>query len=203
MPAGFCQRKHNPEINEDWFALRRWTADVFRNERLCTCDLDSQQSRWILLLNESQEEESSKNTEYVWLSRSHGGKNTTALIQTPISREEAEKWWTDWGVGITVKTIFLLMLLQIQNKITITGICFKSVSHRPLFFLLLHIISNIARMFQTSHQLTRLHLKRCRHFENVFLLRRPAPDDSLTLVLHAAVRASCHQHSVHTFVRRL
>lgn len=56
-----------------------------------TCDLDSQQSRWILLLNESQEEESSKNTEYVWLSRSHGGKDTTALIQTPISREEEEK----------------------------------------------------------------------------------------------------------------
>lgn len=80
-----------------------------------TCDLDSQQSRWILLLNESQEEESSKNTEYVWLSRSHGGKNTTALIQTPISREEEEKWWTDCGVGITVKTIFLLMPLQIQN----------------------------------------------------------------------------------------
>lgn len=168
-----------------------------------TCDLDSQQSRWIWLLTESQEEESSKNTEYVWLSRSHGGKNTTALIQTPISREEEEKWWTDWGVGITVKTIFLLMPLQIQNKITITGICFKSVSHRPLFFLLLHIISNIARMFQTSHQLTQLHLKRCRHFENVFLLRRPAPDDSLTLVLHAAVRASCHQHSVHTFARHL
>lgn len=200
MLAGFCQRKHNPEINEDWFALRRWTADIFRNERPVPVT-------WI---------HSSHVGFYCWprvkkkkvakiQNMSGSVSHTVARIQLFWSKLQSvgkKKTVTDrlWGRNNCKNNIFVddTPNTELNNH--------HYPSHWHLFQISLtqtsvvpwlHMISDIARMFPTSHQLTQLLLKRCRHFVNVFLLHRPAPNDSLTLALHTAVSSS-GRHVVNT-----